>query len=133
MCAGGRDRHEQKTGFVKRTHRRQACRTRSRDACGVVVSVSDQFAFPAVWVEGGTVNIPDYLEHEWRSAVHPIQGYFSLPIRLLHALAQTLSFRWLPEIGLWLSVAFIYGVLATIATAPTTLRLPFVCAAAPPS
>ena len=90
----------------------------------------DQFLNPAVWVEDGTVNIPDYVANGWASLFHPIAGYFSLPIKFLHAIAQTLSFRWLPELGLWLSVLFTYGVLAIVATTPTTLRLPFVCAAA---
>lgn len=90
----------------------------------------DQFLHPAVWVEDGTVNILDYFVSGWGSLFNPIAGYISLPIKFLHALAQTLSFRWLPEIGFWLTVLFTYGVLAVIATAPTTLRLPFVCAAA---
>ncbi|MCU7374981.1 hypothetical protein PEC18_30150 [Paucibacter sp. O1-1] len=46
-------------------------------------------------------------------------------------MAQTLSFRWLPEIGLWLSVVFSVGVLAAVAFCPTHLRAPSPCALTP--
>lgn len=91
----------------------------------------DQFRVPTLWVEDGVINIPDYLASGWWSLFHPIAGYFVLPIKFLHALAQTLSFRWLPEIGVCLVVLFTYGVLAAIATSPTTFRVPFLFAAAP--
>lgn len=56
----------------------------------------DQFAAPYVWVEDGTVNLRDFLEHGWTSLWHPISGYYSVPIKFVHALSVTLSFRWLP-------------------------------------
>lgn len=88
----------------------------------------DQFAAPYVWVEDGTVNLRDFLEHGWASLWHPINGYFSVPIKFVHALSMSLSFRWLPEISLVLTVLFTYAVLAVVAFAPTRLRWPFLCA-----
>lgn len=89
----------------------------------------DQFLIPAVWAEEGTICIPDYVARGWASLLHPIQGYYSLPIRLVHALAETLSFRWLPEVEYGLIVLCTCGVLVAVAVAPTALRWPFVCAA----
>jgi hypothetical protein len=96
----------------------------------VLLRRPDQFAAPYVWVEDGTQNLRDFLDHGWSSLWHPISGYFSLPIKFIHALSMTVSFRWLPEISLALTLVFCYGVLAAIAFAPTTLRWPFACAVA---
>lgn len=91
----------------------------------------DQFRIPAVWGEDGVLALPDYIANGWWSLFHPIAGYFSLPIKFIHALSATLSFRWMPEIELWLMVGFTYAVLATIATSPTTWRVPFIFAIVP--
>lgn len=89
-----------------------------------------QFDAPYVWVEDGLLNVKDYLASGWKSLWHPIAGYFSLPIKFLHALSMSLSFRWLPEISMALALLFTYAVLLAVAYAPTRLRWPFACALA---
>jgi hypothetical protein len=90
----------------------------------------DQIFAPYVWVEDGLINVPDYLNNGWYSLAHPIAGYYSLPIKFLHALSMSLSFRWFPEISVALCLAFTYAVLCAIAFSPTRLRWPFLCALA---
>ena len=58
----------------------------------------DQWSAPAVWIEEGTVALPDYVANGWSSVLHPMMGYLVLPTKLILATAATLSFRWLPEI-----------------------------------
>jgi hypothetical protein len=88
----------------------------------------DQLRRPYVWVEDGTVCLPDYIQSGWWSVLHPVAGYFSLPIKAFHALAVTLSFRWLPEIGAALAVGFSFAVVSAVAFAPTHLRWRYLCA-----
>lgn len=90
----------------------------------------DQFFDPYVWAEDGVVNIPDFLAHGWGSLTHSIAGYYSVPIKLLNALAAQLSFRWYPEISFVLTLLASYGVAAAIAFTPTLLRWRFLCAIA---
>jgi hypothetical protein len=90
----------------------------------------DQFTHPYVRAEDGTVDLPAFVAHGWASLLRPMVGYVILPSKLLHAAAVTLSFRWYPEISLWLTVAFTWLVLLSIALAPTRLKYPFLCATA---
>ncbi|HVH35431.1 MAG TPA: hypothetical protein VM847_15100 [Tahibacter sp.] len=88
----------------------------------------DQFSAPYIWAEDGVVNIPDFLASGWSSVLHPIAGYFSVPIKLINALAMQLSLRWFPEISFVLTLLASYGVLAAVAFSPTRLRWPLLCA-----
>lgn len=90
----------------------------------------DQFIAPYIWVEDGSINVHDYLNSGWYSLIHPIAGYYSLPIKFLHALSMSLSFRWFPEISFALCMVFTYAVLCAIAFSPTRLRWPFLCSLA---
>lgn len=91
----------------------------------------DQFLHPYMWVEDVAMNIHDYYAHGWLSLFQPYPsyiGYFAFPARLLFAIAATLSFRWMPELGVTLAVAFQCFVVAAIAFSPTQLRHRFLCA-----
>jgi hypothetical protein len=90
----------------------------------------DQFLAPYIWVEDGTINLPDFLAHGWSFVAHPIVGYISLPIRVIFGLATSLSFRWLPEIAFVLAMLFAFGIVAAVACSPTALRHRFLCATA---
>jgi hypothetical protein len=79
----------------------------------------DQWAAPYVWIEEGTIMLPDFIATGWRALFHPVNGYFLLPTKLILAISATLSFRWLPEIEYWLTLAFTAGVLAAVAFTPT--------------
>jgi hypothetical protein len=89
----------------------------------------DQFSHPYVWVEDGVANLPQYIADGWWFVLQPVAGYFSVPIRVLFGLAVSISFRWLPEIAVVLTLLFCYGVVAAVALAPTRLRHRFLCAA----
>ena len=88
----------------------------------------DQFYSPYIWVEDGTVSLPQYISHGWLYLFDPVAGYLIIPSKLIQATALSLSASNYPELALWLTVAFHAGVLSAIAFSPTTLRLPLVCA-----
>src|SRR5512135_1935163 len=90
----------------------------------------DQWAAPYLWIEEGTVMLPDFAASGWRTLFHPVNGYFLLPSKIILSLSATLSFRWLPEIEYWLTLAFTAGVLAAIAFSPTGLKYRAACALA---
>lgn len=90
----------------------------------------DQLLYPYVWVEEGTITLPAYLHHGWLSLFYPVAGYLVLPSKLIFLLAATLSFAHLPELTYWLTVAFTFVVVASVARCPTYLRWPTVCALA---
>lgn len=88
----------------------------------------DQFYSPYIWVEDGTVSLPQYISHGWLYLFDPVAGYLIIPSKLIQATALSLSASHYPEVALWLTVVFHAGVLSAIAFSPTTLRLPLVCA-----
>lgn len=88
----------------------------------------DQFFHPYIWVEDGTVSLPQYIEHGWLYLFEPVAGYLILPSKLIQASALTLSVAHYPEIALALTVLFHAGVLCAIALSPTTLKFPLLCA-----
>jgi len=91
----------------------------------------DQFFHPYVWAEDGVLILPDFAASGWRTILHPIAGYFILPAKLIFAISATISFRWLPEISYWITVAFAAFVVTAIAFSPTQLRYSKACALAP--
>jgi hypothetical protein len=96
----------------------------------MVLRRPDQWHAPYVWIEDGQQMLPDFIANGWRSVLHPVNGYYVLPARVIGALAATLSFRWLPQIEYWLTLAFTIFVLCAIALSPTRLRLRLACALA---
>ena len=90
----------------------------------------DQLTAPAVWIEEGTVALPDLVANGWSSLFHPMMGYLVLPTKIILATAATLSFRWLPEIEYWLTLIFTAGVLVAVAFSPTQLKFRVGCALA---
>jgi len=100
--------------------------------CGTLLALilrrPDQWWAPAIWIEEGTVALPDFVANGWSSLVHPMMGYLVLPTKVILALAATVSFRWLPEVENVLNYAFTAGVLAAIAFSPTLLRHRLSCA-----
>lgn len=90
----------------------------------------DQFIAPYIWVEDGTVSLPQYLAHGWGSLFDPVAGYLIVPSKLIHLTAMSLSASHYPELANWLNVCFHAGVLCAIALSPTTLRAPMLCAVA---
>lgn len=88
----------------------------------------DQLFLPYIWVEDGTVSLPQLIRHGWLYLADPVAGYLIVPSKLIQATAMTISASYYPEIAYWLTVAFHASVLAAIALSPTTLRLPLACA-----
>lgn len=97
----------------------------------MIVRQPDQWAHPYIWAEDGNVNLPDFAAYGWVSVFRPFTGYLLVPTKFILALSATLSFRWLPEIGYWLTLSLTACVLLAIALSPTTLRLRLPCAIAP--
>ncbi|UXI69222.1 hypothetical protein [Tahibacter amnicola] len=90
----------------------------------------DQFSHPYMWGEDGVVNTVHYAQSGWASLWQPVAGYYTLPIKLIYLISSSLSFRWFPEISLWLTTAFTFASLAAVAFAPTLLRWRWLCAVA---
>jgi hypothetical protein len=88
----------------------------------------NQFRHPYIWAEDGMVNLPQYIADGWWFVLEPIAGHFNLPFRVLFGLSVSISFRWLPEIAVVLTLLFCYGVVVAVALAPTGLRHRFLCA-----
>ena len=89
-----------------------------------------QWAYPYIWVEAGTIMLPDFIAHGWSSLLDPVNGYLVLPTKLILATSATVSFRWMPDIAYWLTELFTICVLCAIALSPTHLKYRFVCALA---
>lgn len=88
----------------------------------------DQFYSPYMWVEDGSILLPQYISKGWLSIFEPVAGYILIPNKIILALSTKLSFLHQPTISYWLMVIFTVGVIATIAFSPTGLKWPFVCA-----
>ncbi|PPU21174.1 hypothetical protein XarbCFBP7610_03505 [Xanthomonas arboricola] len=88
----------------------------------------DQFFAPYIWVEDGTVSLPQYLRDGWRYLFEPVAGYLILPSKLIQLAALTLSGRHYPEIAYWGNLLFHAAVLCCIAFSRTTLKYPLLCA-----
>lgn len=90
----------------------------------------DQFIYPSIWDEGGTVVLKAYAEHGWSSLFEPVNGYFILSTKLISLAAFQLSILDAPRILLWLTVAFTCAVVLAIRFSPTYLYWPLLCAIA---
>lgn len=90
----------------------------------------DQLLNPAIWVEDGSITLPQYIAHGWLSIVYPVQGYIVLPSKIIFIISTKLSFLYQPEISYMLTVLFTFGVVASIAFSPTYLKCRFLCALA---
>lgn len=88
----------------------------------------DQFHYPYIWVEDGTIGLVQYIEGGWTYLFEPVAGYLILPAKLIQMLALAMSLDFYPEIAMALTVAFHAAVLAIIASSPTSLRYPLACA-----
>lgn len=89
-----------------------------------------QLFHPYVWVEEGTVTLPQYLQHGWLSLFSPVAGYLVVPAKLIFMLAASFSFLHLPDATYWLTVGFTIFVAACVALCPTYLKWPTACAIA---
>ncbi|MDE1963002.1 MAG: hypothetical protein KGI42_03720 [Xanthomonadaceae bacterium] len=88
----------------------------------------DQFSYPYIWVEEGTVTLVDYIKHGWISMFYPVAGYLVLPAKLIFLTSASISFNHLPRIEYWLTILFTAGVAFSIARTPTVLKLRPLCA-----
>ena len=89
-----------------------------------------QLFHPYIWVEEGTVTLPQYLQHGWFSLFYPVAGYLVIPAKLIFLLAASISFPHLPDMTYWMTVGFTIFVAASVALCPTYLKWPTACAAA---
>lgn len=88
----------------------------------------DQFTSPYIWVEDGTVSLPQYLTDGWLSLVEPVAGYLILPSKIIHLVSMSISATHYPAIANWLNVVFHAATLCILALSPTRLRFPLLCA-----
>jgi hypothetical protein len=77
-----------------------------------------QFIHPDVWVEDGTVFIPDSLTYGIAGILRPINGYLIVIPRLITWLSLQISLEWYPQISTF------FGVLLNIATFFSVILLP---------
>lgn len=77
---------------------------------------------PYVWAEDGIYIVPQYILDGWNSIFAPVSGYITVIPRILSHTALTFAPASYPIVSILLSWAFMAGVLAFIALAPTQLR-----------
>lgn len=88
-----------------------------------------QFQHPALWVEEGSVSLPQFLDSGLGFLFEPVAGYLILPSKLLFYLATFAPPETFPLALLVLSVLFTWGVVCAIAMCPSHLRAPVPVAA----
>ncbi|MGI0489610.1 hypothetical protein ACN4EK_29690 [Pantanalinema rosaneae CENA516] len=79
-----------------------------------------QFIHPDVWVEDGTVFIPDSLTYGFAGILRPINGYLIVLPRFINWLSLQISLEWYPQISTF------FGVLINIATFFSVILFPTV-------
>ena len=90
----------------------------------------DQFVAPALFAEEVQVLLAAYAQNGLASILGTVNGYHILASQLIALAAFKISLAAAPVIMAALAIAFICAVVVAIATAPTLLRWPFVCALA---
>jgi hypothetical protein len=88
----------------------------------------DQFTRPYIWVEDGTVILKGFAERGWNSFFDPVNGYLISITKLITLTAFQISALDAPAIAFWLTVLFTAGTIIAVATSPTHLRRPVLCA-----
>ncbi len=83
-----------------------------------------------IWVEEGTVSLPEYLRDGWLSLFSPIAGYLLVPAKAIFLTAASLSASHLPQVAYWLAIVFEVATVALIAFSPTHLKYPRLAALA---
>lgn len=77
---------------------------------------------PYLWAEDGLDIVPQFVLRGWPSLLDPISGYMAFIPRLISYIALSVTPQAYPLTGTVLSWAFMAGVLAFLALAPTRLR-----------
>ncbi len=90
----------------------------------------DQLLNPYMWVEEGTVFLPQYNSYGSLSLFAPVSGYLVIPAKIIFIIATKMSFLHQPDISYWLTYLFTFGVVASIAFSPLQLKSPTLCAIA---
>jgi uncharacterized protein (DUF697 family) len=88
-----------------------------------------QFQFPALWVEEGTITLPQFLNNGIGFLFEPVAGYLILPSKILFYLATFAPSESFPLALAVLSVLFTWLVVCAIALCPSHLRAPVPVAA----
>jgi len=70
---------------------------------------------PSVWVEDGTLNIPQAISHGWASLLTPVQGYLIIPSKIITLVSLSISGIFYPEVAylLTLTITIIILLLLT--------------------
>lgn len=90
----------------------------------------DQITAPFIWCEDGSQVLPQYIAHGAASLFEPVSGYLILPAKLIEVTAFRLSFTHYPAVAVALTLLFTAFVVWAIASSPTYLRFPKLCALA---
>jgi len=89
-----------------------------------------QFLYPAVWVEDGTVLIPEGLEYGFRAIFRPINGYLVFVPRIINLLSLQFPLEYYPEVSTFLGASFNIFVFFCVVYSPTILKWKTLCAIA---
>ena len=90
----------------------------------------DQFASPYIFIEDGHI-LRDFAERGVLAIIGTVNGLQVLSARVISITAFKLSILHAPAIGVALTIAFTYFVIASIAFAPTCLRARLISAVVP--
>jgi hypothetical protein len=88
----------------------------------------DHILLPAAWNEDGTLVLPELLNRGWQSIIWRESGYLIIPSRVLSALALAISFSHYALVAIPLSLIAQSACVAAIASAPSHLPAPSLCA-----
>lgn len=89
-----------------------------------------QFIHPDVWVEDGTILIPDTMRFGVDAVFRPQNGYLFVVPRVLNLVSMQVPIEYYPELSTLLAVLFDLSVVLCVAAAPTVLRARSLCALA---
>jgi hypothetical protein len=82
----------------------------------------DQIFNPYIWVEEGTVSLPQFLENGAAFIIDPVAGYLIIPSKLLFLVSTAFPVEHFPQALAISSIIFCWLTLVTMALAPSHLK-----------
>lgn len=88
-----------------------------------------QFEHPYLWVEEGTISLPQFLEHGLAFLAEPVAGYLIVPSKLIFYVATFFPPEYFPAALLVLCIVFSWMAVCALALSPSYLGAPISVAA----
>lgn len=89
-----------------------------------------QILAPELWLEEGTLVLPEFLRHGWTYIFYPLNGYLVIPSKIIMYISLRISFLYYPEVSNVLGTLAQAACVTAVAFFPTLLPARLVCAIA---